>query len=73
MTTTLYAAGIYRAAIMLDTIQDIIDLLGKEQIDLARLNRQYRLKANLRTNEQAKFHRIAQRLWSRGYMWRIVD
>ncbi|AFM24986.1 hypothetical protein [Desulfomonile tiedjei] len=73
MPHTLYAADTYRAALMMDDIQNIVDLLGKEQIDLARLKCTYHLRANLRTNEQDKYRNIAAAIWSRGYMWRIAD
>ncbi|AFM26032.1 hypothetical protein [Desulfomonile tiedjei] len=72
-TTILYASNTYHAALMLDTIQEIVDLLGKEQIDLARLKRTYHLRVNLRTNEQTKYRNIAAAIWSRGHLWRIVD
>lgn len=69
-TRTLYASETFLSAIMMHNVQDIMDLLGREQIDLAKLKRTYKLKVNLQTNEQDKYRRTAQALWARGYMWR---
>lgn len=61
---------IYRTALFQKSIDDIVDLLGREQVDLMKLKRAYKLRAKLRTNEQTKYRRIAQCLWTRGAMWR---
>ncbi len=61
---------IYRRALFAKTIDAIIDLLLREQVDLSKLKRTFKLKAQLRTNEQEKYRRVAQAIWTRGAMWR---
>lgn len=62
---------IYRRALFQKSIDDIVDLLGREQVDLMKLKRAYKPRAKLRTNEQEKYRRVAQCLWTRGAIWRV--
>ena len=62
---------IYRRALFAKTIDSIIDLLLREQVDLAKLKRAYRLKTNLRTTREEKARRIANALWRRGAFGRL--
>jgi hypothetical protein len=64
-TRTLYASDTFQRVAMLDDVQAIIDVLGRDQIDLARFKRAYRLRANLNTNEQQKYRNIAQAILKR--------
>lgn len=61
---------IYGTALFQKSINDIVDLLLREQVDLMKMKRMFNLKAKLRTSEQEKYRRIAQCIWVRGAMWR---
>lgn len=61
---------IYRRALFAKTIEAIINMLLREQVNLVEFKRKFKIRVDLRTDEQTKYRRIAQVLWTRGAMWR---